>query len=151
MAFYRLVIGVLVVWRITHLFAFEEGPFGVFTRLREISHGRFVGNVLDCFYCLSLWVSIPLAFLTGETLTGRLLLWPGLSAGAILLERFAPDRFLQNQLLQNQFLEDRGAAVAVYQEDAIAQQDASSEGPDGESITRNGADRKKQEDMYVLR
>lgn len=91
MAFYRLVIGVLVVWRITHLFAYEAGPFRLLARLREASRGRFAGDVLGCFYCLSLWVSLPLAVLTGETQTARLLLWPALSAGAILAERFVPE------------------------------------------------------------
>lgn len=107
MAFYRLVIGVLVVWRITHLFVYEEGPFGIFTRLREFSHGRFVGKVLECFYCLSLWVSIPLAWITGETLTARVLLWPALSAGAILLERTIPDR----EIAQAAYVEDSEAEV----------------------------------------
>ena len=40
-----------------------------------------------CFYCLSLWVAIPFALFLGGGWGERLLLWPALSAGAILLER----------------------------------------------------------------
>jgi hypothetical protein len=47
----------------------------------------FAGSLLDCFYCLSLWVAAPLAFFVPETRLERLLWWPALSAGAILLER----------------------------------------------------------------
>jgi hypothetical protein len=46
-----------------------------------------LGRLLDCFYCLSLWVSFPLALLIGTTWPERVALWPSLSAGAILLER----------------------------------------------------------------
>jgi hypothetical protein len=47
----------------------------------------FVGKLLDCFYCLSTWVAAPLAYWVAETRLERLLWWPALSAGAILLER----------------------------------------------------------------
>jgi hypothetical protein len=38
-----------------------------------------------------MWVSLPIAIFLGQDLGGRILLWPALSAGAILLER-ATDR-----------------------------------------------------------
>ena len=43
--------------------------------------------MLDCFYCLSLWIALPLAIWIGVSWRERALLWPALSAGAILLER----------------------------------------------------------------
>jgi hypothetical protein len=52
----------------------------------------FVGKVLDCFYCLSLWVAAPLAYFVPETRLERVLWWPALSAGAILLERVTSPR-----------------------------------------------------------
>ncbi len=82
-----LVIGVLVVWRVTHLLVAEDGPWDVVIRLRRRAGDGFWGALLDCFYCLSLWVAVPFALLLGEAWTERLLLWPALSAGAILLER----------------------------------------------------------------
>jgi len=45
------------------------------------------GQLLDCFYCLSLWFAAPLGWLMGETWLERVLLWLGLSGGAILLQR----------------------------------------------------------------
>jgi hypothetical protein len=85
--FYRLVVGVLVVWRITHLLFAEDGPWDVVIRLRRQAGAGFWGKLLDCFYCLSLWMAAPLALLLGGGWTERLLLWPALSAGAIVIER----------------------------------------------------------------
>ncbi len=87
MKFYWLTLGVLCVWRITHLLNAEDGPADVIVRLRRFAGGGFWGDLLDCFYCLSLWVAAPFAVLIGGAGGERLLLWPALSAGAILLER----------------------------------------------------------------
>ena len=84
---YRFVLGVLAVWRITHLLEAEDGPWDIVVRLRRAAGDGFWGKLLDCFYCLSLWVAAPLAVLLGRTWWERLLLWPSLSAGASLLEQ----------------------------------------------------------------
>ena len=83
----ELVVGVLVVWRVTHLLFAEDGPWDVVIRLRRQAGVGFWGKLLDCFYCLSLWIAAPLALLLTSGWAERLLLWPALSAGAILLER----------------------------------------------------------------
>ncbi len=93
MLFYGLVLGILCVWRITHLFQAEDGPWDIIVRLRQAAGEGFWGKLLDCFYCLSLWVAMPVAFLVGSTPTEQLLLWPALSAGAILLERVTNHRY----------------------------------------------------------
>ena len=87
MRFYRLVLGILTVWRITHLFQAEDGPGNVSVHLRRAAGTGFWGKLLDCFYCLSLWVATPLAFLLGNSWWERALLWPAFSAGASLLEQ----------------------------------------------------------------
>ena len=87
MRFYWLVIGILVVWRITHLFYGEDGPWDVFVRLRRAVGEGFFGSLMDCFHCLSLWVALPLAYWIGESWKERLLLWPALSAGGMLLQK----------------------------------------------------------------
>jgi len=84
---YRFTLGVLAVWRVTHLLFAEDGPWDVIIRLRRRAGAGFWGKLLDCFYCLSLWIAAPLAVLLGSGWAERLLLWPALSAGAILLER----------------------------------------------------------------
>jgi hypothetical protein len=87
MTFYWLTLGILCVWRVTHLLNAEDGPWALLARLRRCLGNRVLGGLLDCFYCLSLWISVPFALLLGQGWRERLLLWPALSAGAILLER----------------------------------------------------------------
>jgi len=85
--FCRVSVAVLAVWRMTHLLAAEDGPFDVFARLRRVLGTSWMGRLMDCFYCLSLWVSAPAAWLAGRTWNERGWLWLALSGGAILLER----------------------------------------------------------------
>ena len=47
----------------------------------------FWGTLLDCFYCLSLWIAAPIAWWMGSQWLERCVLWLALSGGAILLER----------------------------------------------------------------
>jgi hypothetical protein len=89
---YWFALSVLGVWRITHLLYAEDGPGDLLVRLRRFAGSGFAGKLLDCFYCLSLWVAAPLAFFVPETRMERLLWWPALSAGAILLERVTAPR-----------------------------------------------------------
>jgi hypothetical protein len=77
----------LCLWRSTHLLAVEKGPFDSIARLRLYAGNGVLGQALDCFYCLSLWLAIPLAILAGDGWVQRLLLWPALSGAACLLER----------------------------------------------------------------
>jgi hypothetical protein len=84
---YWLLIGVLAVWRATHLLYAEDGPWDAAIRLRKAAGEGFWAKLLDCFYCLSLWFAAPAALFIGSTWPERLLLWPALSAGAIVIER----------------------------------------------------------------
>src|ERR1035437_352360 len=87
MKFYWLVLGILCVWRVTHLLNAEDGPWDLLVRLRRRVGNGFWGGLLDCFYCLSLWVAAPFALVFGQGWKERLLLWPALSGAACLLER----------------------------------------------------------------
>ena len=87
MKFYWLALGVLCVWRITHLLNAEDGPWDLLVHLRVRAGDGFWAGLLDCFYCLSLWIAVPAALLLGNGWQERLLLWPALSGAAILLER----------------------------------------------------------------
>src|SRR5438477_631160 len=82
---YRLALGTLCVWRVAHLLQAEDGPWDVVVKLRRVAGA--VGRVLDCFYCLSVWVAMPFAVVLGDDWPERLLLIPALSAAAILAER----------------------------------------------------------------
>jgi Protein of unknown function (DUF1360) len=87
MRFYWLVLGTLCVWRITHLLSAEDGPGNLMVWIRRKAGSGFWGKLLDCFYCLSLWLAVPFAFVIGEGARERFCLWLAFSAGAILLER----------------------------------------------------------------
>ena len=87
--FYRLTLGILAVWRLTHLLHAENGPWNLFDHLRRRCTTGFWSSLIGCFYCVSLWVAAPFTLLATEGWGERLLLWPALSAGAILLERFS--------------------------------------------------------------
>jgi hypothetical protein len=103
MRFEHFLVGTLFVWRVTHLLNAEDGPLDVVVRLRRMAGTGFWGQLLDCFYCLSVWIAAPLAIFLGKKMTERILLWPALSAGAILLERATDHRRGE---LPAQFIED---------------------------------------------
>ena len=87
-----LVLGILGCWRVTHLFSAEDGPWDVLARLRRAVGGGVIGELLDCFYCLSLWIAAPFAALLGRGWREGILLWLAISGGAILLERVTARR-----------------------------------------------------------
>jgi len=87
MRLYWLGVGILGVWRVTHLAHAEDGPWDSVVWLRRLVGNGFWGSLLDCFNCLSLWVAAPFAWLLGGSRKERFLLWLALSAGASLVER----------------------------------------------------------------
>jgi hypothetical protein len=87
MEFYGFVLGAFAVWRITHLLQAEDGPGDVIVRIRRATGNGFWGRLLDCFYCLSIWIAAGFAAWLGSSAADRVLLWPALSGAAILLER----------------------------------------------------------------
>jgi hypothetical protein len=97
------LMGALAVWRVTHLLHAEDGPWQLIVRLRCVAGTGFWAELLDCFYCLSLWIAAPVAVLLGASWKERLLIWPALSAAAILLERVttrqppAPPPYIEEQ------------------------------------------------------
>jgi hypothetical protein len=83
----RFAAASLATWRIAHLLAYEDGPGDVFLRLRGwLGHG-ILGKLMDCFYCLSIWIALPLAPVVTSKLPDAVLVWVALSGAACLLER----------------------------------------------------------------
>jgi len=110
-----LILVVLALWRVTHLLWAEDGPGDIFVRFRRLAGSSFVGRILDCFYCLSLWTAAPAAWLLGITWKGRALLWFALSGAVILVERATsrtnvapppPARWHETPISKEQNLED---------------------------------------------
>jgi hypothetical protein len=88
----RIVLAALAVWRVTHLLASEDGPADLVFRLRAKLGSSFAGQLMDCFYCLSLWVAAPFALLITRQVLGCALVWLALSGAACLLERATQER-----------------------------------------------------------
>jgi hypothetical protein len=51
----------LATWRVTHLIVEEDGPADVVLRVRLVAGSGALGKLMDCFYCTSIWVALPLA------------------------------------------------------------------------------------------
>ena len=83
----RFVVATLAAWRITHLLAAEDGPADAIVRMRARLGDGIGGRLMDCFYCLSVWVAAPMALLVCFDPLERLVTWFALSGAACLLER----------------------------------------------------------------
>lgn len=90
MALVEVLVGLLATWRVTHLLQAEDGPWDLSLRLRRAAGDGFFGRMLDCFYCLSLWISAAIATVIARDLAEGVLLWLALSGGASVLERALP-------------------------------------------------------------
>ena len=83
----EFLIGTLAAWRIAALLTREDGPFGVFARLRARAGSGEVGRGLQCLYCTSVWSAAPLAGFVAPWSARSPVIWLALSGGACLLER----------------------------------------------------------------
>jgi hypothetical protein len=89
---FLFVIIALACWRITHLFAKEDGPFNIIHIIRKKAGAGFFGSLLDCFYCVSVWIALPFGLWQGNTWWEKLLYWWALSGAACLLEQTTADK-----------------------------------------------------------
>jgi hypothetical protein len=83
----RFALAALVTWRVTHLFVAEDGPADIVVRLRRALGDSVAGRAMDCFYCLSVWIALPLTLVVTHQWRDGLLVWGALSGLACLLER----------------------------------------------------------------
>ena len=89
---FRLLLAVLATWRIAHLIANEDGPFDVIVRVRARAGSGMLGRLMDCPYCLSLWVAAPAALALANEPLPWAGAWRAVSGGACLLERATEHR-----------------------------------------------------------
>jgi hypothetical protein len=82
-----IALGILGVWRISHLLHAENGPGDVVVKLRRALGNSIAGRAMDCFDCLSMWVALPFALVVGDGWREMVLAWPALSAAAMVLNR----------------------------------------------------------------
>lgn len=89
---FAFVLSIFASWRLTHLLAHEDGPWDLVVRLRALLGNNVLGRLMDCFYCVSVWVAAPFGVLVGRTAQECVLVWLALSGAACLLERMGQDR-----------------------------------------------------------
>lgn len=85
----ELAVAVLATWRVSHLVAREDGPFDLVFRLRRRAGAGWLGRLMDCPYCVSLWVAAPAALWLASGWADGVALWLAVSGGAVLLEKLA--------------------------------------------------------------
>lgn len=83
---FTLTVSILATWRLVHFVAREDGPFDIVARLRTLAGTGMVGRLMDCPYCLSLWVATPFAFGLARGMPALCTAWLAISGGASLLE-----------------------------------------------------------------
>jgi Protein of unknown function (DUF1360) len=88
----RFALAALGVWRVTHLLAEEDGPGEAVVRLRRRVGSGQLGELMDCFYCLSVWVAAPGALAVSRRRRDAPAVWLALSGAACLLERATAER-----------------------------------------------------------
>jgi hypothetical protein len=81
------VAAAFATWRVTHLLANEDGPADIVFRTRRWLGDGFIGSLMDCFNCMSVWVAAPLALFVSANPLIWLVSWLALSGAACLLER----------------------------------------------------------------
>lgn len=87
----KFVLAVLATWRVTHLLAHEDGPADLIVKFRALLGHSLAGQLMDCFYCLSLWIAAPAALFVSLKPLEWLMSWLALSGGACLLDRMVKD------------------------------------------------------------
>jgi hypothetical protein len=88
----RFLVGAPATWRVTHLLVEEDGPADVVVRLRRAAGDGWVGQAIDCFYCLSIWTAVPIAAAVARRPREVPLTWLALSGAACLLERATTEK-----------------------------------------------------------
>jgi hypothetical protein len=83
---FRFSLAVLATWRVAHLVAFEDGPGQVLTLVRRRAPAG-IRKMLDCIYCLSLWVSAPAALWITRDPVDWFVTTLAISGAACILER----------------------------------------------------------------
>jgi len=84
----------IIVWRLTHLLSNEDGPFDIIIRFRKLLGDSFWGKLMDCFYCLSIWVGLISACIVSTNLKEVVGLTLYYSGAAILVEKITNKNFV---------------------------------------------------------
>lgn len=91
------LLAALATYRLSRLIADEEGPWSMFSKLRELTPEMSSWRRgVECIMCVSVWVAFPIAILLG--LFGACdpwvtpLVWLALSAVTVLIRKWENKR-----------------------------------------------------------
>jgi hypothetical protein len=90
----RYLVLVIVVWRLTHLISAEDGPFDLILKLRQKAGDSFFGKLMDCFYCLSIWIGAAAALYESRKPQEIIILALYYSGTSLLLEKLTNKDFV---------------------------------------------------------
>lgn len=90
----KYLVLVIVAWRLTHLISAEDGPFDLIIKTRKLAGNSFLGKLMDCFYCLSIWTGLSAAFYAGNNVKEIIILCLYYSGASILLEKITNKNFI---------------------------------------------------------
>lgn len=94
----RLLLAVLVIFRIARLITVDEGPFGIFSRFRKWTAGlaaqapRYswrwtLGEIFSCPYCIGIYLALPAALpFSKGSFTDFIIFWLAISGAQVFLE-----------------------------------------------------------------
>lgn len=82
-----LGISVLVAWRLTSLLCFDSGPFDMMVKVRRVLYRLKLGNLIECFHCTALWISVFVTVAVYELSIATVFLAIATSGGASIIER----------------------------------------------------------------
>jgi hypothetical protein len=83
---FRFALAGLATWRLTHLLALEDGPADVVAKLRVRAGNGALGELMDCFDCLSIWVAAGLVPFVARRPGEQAINWLALSGIACALQ-----------------------------------------------------------------
>ena len=91
------LIAALATYRLSRLLADEEGPWSVFSKLRDLTPEQSSWRRgVECIMCVSVWVAVPIALLLG--IVGACapwetpLVWLALSSVTVLIRKWEQKR-----------------------------------------------------------
>ncbi len=89
----KYLVLVIAVWRVTHLISSEDGPFDLIFKLRKFCGDSFFGKLMDCFYCLSIWIGLIAALIAASDWKMVIILTLYYSGAALMLEKLTNKNF----------------------------------------------------------
>ena len=89
----KYLIILIVVWRLTHLISSEDGPFDLIIKIRKMVGNTFLGKLMDCFYCLSIWMGFFCACFISGCWREIVVLTLYYSGASILVEKLTNKNF----------------------------------------------------------